>query len=39
MGKNILICCDGTGNEYGMENTNVVKLFEIVKKDPGKSVV
>lgn len=28
MSKNIVICCDGTGNEYGEKNTNVVKLFE-----------
>ena len=33
MGKNIIICCDGTGNEYGKENTNVVKTYEIVNKD------
>ena len=25
--KNIVICCDGTGNEYGPNNTNVVKLY------------
>ncbi len=25
--KNIVICCDGTGNQYGAANTNVVKLF------------
>ena len=28
--KNIVICCDGTGNEYGPENTNVVKLYQSV---------
>ena len=22
MDKNIIICCDGTGNEYGKNNTN-----------------
>ncbi len=27
MPKNIVICCDGTGNEYGAENSNVVKLY------------
>ena len=32
MGKNIVICCDGTGNEYGRKNTNVVKLFNIIVK-------
>ena len=26
--KNIVICCDGTGNQYGATNTNVVKLFQ-----------
>ncbi|MDE0621436.1 MAG: hypothetical protein OXH83_07190 [Bryobacterales bacterium] len=22
MAKNIVVCCDGTGNEYGPNNTN-----------------
>lgn len=30
MGKNIVICCDGTGNEYGNENSNVVKLYSVL---------
>jgi len=33
MGKNIVICCDGTGNEYGNDNTNVLKLYSILPKD------
>ena len=32
-GKNIVICCDGTGNEYGVNNTNVVGLFKKIKRD------
>ena len=28
MPKNIVICCDGTGNEFGHENSNVVKLYQ-----------
>ena len=24
MAKNIVVCCDGTGNEYGDDNSNVV---------------
>ena len=28
MAKNIVICCDGTGNEFGHENSNVVKLYQ-----------
>lgn len=27
MARNIVICCDGTGNEYGDHNSNVVKLY------------
>ena len=27
--KNIVICCDGTGNEYGRNNTNVVECFSL----------
>ena len=33
MGKNIVICCDGTGNEYGRNNTNVVKLYASIVRD------
>ncbi len=33
MPKNIVVCCDGTGNEYGPHNTNVVKLYEAVVRD------
>ena len=27
MPRNIVVCCDGTGNEYGSANSNVVKLY------------
>lgn len=27
MAKNMVICCDGTGNEFGEHNSNVVKLY------------
>lgn len=37
-GKNIIICCDGTGNEYGDRNTNVVKLFSMIEKEPEKQI-
>lgn len=32
MGKNIVICCDGTGNEIGETMSNVLKLFRILTK-------
>jgi uncharacterized protein (DUF2235 family) len=28
MSKNIVICCDGTGNEFGDQKSNVIKLYE-----------
>lgn len=33
MSKNIVICYDGTGAEYGENNTNVVKTFEAITRD------
>lgn len=32
MPKNIVICCDGTGNEIGVTISNVLKLFRIAEK-------
>ena len=31
--KNIVVCCDGTGNEYGRNNTNVVETYVLVVKN------
>jgi uncharacterized protein (DUF2235 family) len=33
MGKNIVVCIDGTGNEYGDNDTNVEKMYELVVRD------
>jgi uncharacterized protein (DUF2235 family) len=33
MPKNIVICCDGTGNEFGDNNSNVVKLYSTLVID------
>ena len=30
--KNIVICCDGTGNEFGQNNTNVVETYLALEK-------
>lgn len=38
MPKNIVICCDGTGNEFGDHNSNVVKLYSALVVD-GKQQV
>jgi uncharacterized protein (DUF2235 family) len=32
MPKNIVICCDGTGNEFGESNSNVVKLYKVLER-------
>jgi uncharacterized protein (DUF2235 family) len=36
MAKNIVVCCDGTGSEYGDHNTNVLKLYSILPKNDGR---
>ncbi len=33
MGRTIVVCCDGTSNEYGSHNTNVVGVFEAIVRD------
>jgi uncharacterized protein (DUF2235 family) len=30
MSKNIVVCCDGTGNESGACNSNVIKLDKML---------
>ena len=37
--KNIIICCDGTGNDFGLENSNIVKLFSCLKKEDSEQIV
>lgn len=32
MGRNIILCLDGTNNEYAATNTNVVKLYAILDR-------
>lgn len=38
MGKNIVICLDGTGNQFKEHNSNVVKLFRVLERDPHRQV-
>jgi uncharacterized protein (DUF2235 family) len=33
MQRNIVVCCDGTGNQYGSANSNVVKLYWTLSAD------
>jgi len=34
MPRNIVICCDGTANEFARDRTNVIKLFTTLVQDP-----
>lgn len=38
MAKNIVVCCDGTANEFTEHNTNVVKLYSTLVHDPVSQV-
>jgi uncharacterized protein (DUF2235 family) len=34
MAKNIVVCCDGTANEFARDQTNVVKLYSMLEQNP-----
>lgn len=36
--KNIVICCDGTANEFARNKTNVIKLYSMLVHDPARQV-
>jgi uncharacterized protein (DUF2235 family) len=33
MARNLVICCDGTANELARNNTNVVKLYSVLRHE------
>ena len=37
--KNIVICCDGTSNDFGHDNSNVVKLYSVLEKNTARQAV
>jgi uncharacterized protein (DUF2235 family) len=39
MPRNIVICCDGTNNEFGPRNTNVVRLIQSLDRDPRRQLL
>jgi uncharacterized protein (DUF2235 family) len=39
MGRNIVLCCDGTANEFAPDRTNVVKLCYSLIQDPARQIV
>lgn len=38
MSKNVVLCCDGTANEFARDRTNVVKLFFTLIQHPDQQV-
>jgi uncharacterized protein (DUF2235 family) len=38
MPKNIVICCDGTANEFAKDRTNVLKLYYTLEQDPAQQL-
>ncbi len=38
MAKNIVICCDGTGNEINDHHSNISKLYRVLKRSSGQLV-
>lgn len=36
--KNLIVCCDGTANEFARNRTNVIKLFYALEVDPARQV-
>jgi uncharacterized protein (DUF2235 family) len=36
--RNIVVCCDGTGNEFGDRNSNVVKLYQVLSRGADQHV-
>jgi uncharacterized protein (DUF2235 family) len=34
MSRNHIICCDGTNNQFGPENTSVVRLAQVINRNP-----
>jgi uncharacterized protein (DUF2235 family) len=38
MARNIVLCCDGTANEFAKHNTNVVKLHAMLRQDAATQI-
>lgn len=38
VGRNLVVCLDGTNNEFGRTNTNVVRLYQALVRDPDRQI-
>ncbi|VDB86422.1 unnamed protein product [Peniophora sp. CBMAI 1063] len=34
-GRNLIVCIDGTSNQFGKRNTNVIELYSLIRKGKG----
>jgi uncharacterized protein (DUF2235 family) len=39
MARNLVVCCDGTANKFGAENTSVVRVVEVLRRDDPSQLV
>ncbi|MGE0813392.1 MAG: DUF2235 domain-containing protein [Vicinamibacterales bacterium] len=39
MARNIVLAFDGTNNEFGSENTNIVRLIQLLERDPSRQIL
>jgi uncharacterized protein (DUF2235 family) len=39
MPRNLVLCCDGTSNQFSQDRTNVIKLFHALDKNPAVQAV
>src|SRR5262249_11558385 len=38
-GRNLILCFDGTNNQFGTENTSIVRLIQVLDRDPERQLV
>jgi uncharacterized protein (DUF2235 family) len=39
LARNLIVCCDGTNNQFGPENTSVVRLVQVLDRDPKRQLL
>jgi uncharacterized protein (DUF2235 family) len=38
-GRNLVLCCDGTSNQFGRKNTNAVRFLQCLRRDPDEQMI
>src|SRR6266480_681062 len=36
MSKNLVLCCDGTNNQFAGDHTNVIRTYKVARRHPGQ---